>query len=158
MAELVNLSNISSTNIGNSAKSLPVLFDSGANCCVTHRRDDFVGEYTKLTHGPIVDGIGKGLKIVGQGNVAWTFMDEDNMYRTLKLPCYYVPSSQTWIASIGHFLGRSPRRYFPRWIKMTIRNSMTRPYADLTIRPSISQLLVPYNGPSNSADSISHKL
>jgi hypothetical protein len=51
MAELVNLSNINSTNIGNSAEALPVLFDSGANCCITHRRDDFVREYTKLTNG-----------------------------------------------------------------------------------------------------------
>jgi hypothetical protein len=108
MAEMVNLSNISSTNIGNGAKALPVLFDSGANCCITHRRDDFVGEYTKLTHGPIVNGIGKGLKIVGQGNVAWTFKDEDNMYRTLKLPCYYVPSSQTRIASIGQIMKAYP--------------------------------------------------
>jgi hypothetical protein len=108
-AKYINLSQISSSHdYGSQHDDLPVLFDSGANCCITPCKDDFVGHYTKLTDGPIVDGIGKGLKITGQGTVGWTFVDITGMYRTLKLPCFHVPSSQTRIASIGKIMEAYP--------------------------------------------------
>ena len=104
---VVNLSNISSSG------SMPspdesVLFDSGANCCVTHRRDDFVGEFIELDGSQTIDGLGKTLAIKGQGYVAWTFKAETGTYRTLKLPCYYVPSVNTRIASIEKVLEAYP--------------------------------------------------
>ena len=107
-AELIHLDSISSQQANQALLKSPVLFDSGANCCITHDRSDFVGVYIKLTEGPIVDGIGKGLAIDGKGTVAWTFKDTNGMYRTLKVPCYHVPSSQTRIASIGCILKSYP--------------------------------------------------
>ena len=43
MMKLVNVSEISSTAPVRAGKD-QVLFDSGANCCVTNQREDFVGE------------------------------------------------------------------------------------------------------------------
>ena len=37
-----------------------------------------------------LDGIGKRLAIKGEGVVAWTSKADNGMYRTLKVPCYYV--------------------------------------------------------------------
>jgi hypothetical protein len=57
----INLSKISSHNTGSESYDpyeMPVLFDSGANCCITPCKDDFVGYCSELTDGPIVDGIG----------------------------------------------------------------------------------------------------
>ena len=68
-----------------------VLFDSGANCCVTHCKSDFNGHLKTIRGNHVIDGIGKGLKICGKGEVTWTFMADNKMYRTLKVPCYYVP-------------------------------------------------------------------
>ena len=58
-----------------------VLFDSGANCCITFDRTDFT---TFEPGGPAqVDGLGKGLRIEGTGTIKWTFLADDGTYRTL---------------------------------------------------------------------------
>ena len=106
-ARMVNVGSISSSS-HNSVESGEVLFDTGANCCITPNRGDFVGTYTKTNSNASVDGIGKGLHVAGFGHVAWTFKGEDRMYRTLKLPCYHVPSSNTRIASVGVVLKSYP--------------------------------------------------
>ena len=107
MAKLINLSEISSNPLYESHDEL-VLFDSGANCCVTNRKEDFVGQFNDSSKGQQVDGIGKGLKIEGQGKVAWTFKADNGMYRTLVLPCYYIPTSNTRIASLQEVLQAYP--------------------------------------------------
>ena len=89
---LINLTNISSNPALESLKTSDVLFDSGANCCVTNRRDDFVGPYHVGDGTQVIDGIGKGLRIQGRGHVAWTFKADNGMYRTIKVPCFYVPT------------------------------------------------------------------
>jgi len=75
-----------------------ILLDSGANCCISNDRSDF-----NIYHpgGPQqVDGIGKGLNIVGHGEVKWTIKGDNGRFRTLYLNVYYVPSVTTRIASI----------------------------------------------------------
>ena len=96
---LVNLSRISSTPLSD-PETNTVLFNSGANCCITNHKADFAGDFTNEVSTQVVDGIGKGLKIEGAGTVAWTFKDTNGMYHTLCLPCYYVNSSNTCIASL----------------------------------------------------------
>ena len=118
MAKLINLSNISSTD--KEAHIERVLFDSGANCCVTNRRSDFVGRFKTCNGNQLVDGIGKGLQIKGEGKVAWTFEAEDGTYRTLLLPCYYIPTCTTRIASIQVILKTYPKET----VKMS-RDSLT---------------------------------
>ena len=112
MASLVNLSRISSSQAEREqthpSEADKVLFDSGANCCVTNRQDDFAGQFETLPGNAVVDGIGKGLNIMGKGTVAWTFKATNGMYRTLRLPCYYVPSSNIRIASTRVILDTYP--------------------------------------------------
>ena len=107
-AEAVNVAAISSSGL-TAQDSEAILFDSGANCCVTNRIEDFVGPFHAADGSQIIDGIGKGLKICGWGHVAWTFEDDDGILRTLKLPCYYVPSSQSRIASVQIILKTYPQ-------------------------------------------------
>ena len=104
--KMINLSKIGSRTENNMSES--VLFDTGANCCVSNRKDDFVGEYKQTNGRESVDGIGKALKIEGQGKVAWTFVADNGAYRTLLLPCYYIPTSNTRIASIRVILKEYP--------------------------------------------------
>ena len=106
-SRLINLSNLDSTKKTRhptADKKSNVLFDSGANCCITFDKDDFVGHYKPHYGNNVVDGIGKGLQVVGTGTVAWTFESTDGKYRTLKLPCLHVPSANTKIASLHQIL------------------------------------------------------
>jgi hypothetical protein len=100
---------VSKISSGKGVPTRPVLFDSGANCCITPSRSDFVGKYQTINDGPEVEGIGQGLQIQGTGTVAWTFKSETGMYRTLKLPCYYVPDSENRIASVKKILEQYPK-------------------------------------------------
>ncbi len=139
MLQLVNLSAISSTS-PKPQEGNDVLFDSGANCCVSNRKEDFVGEFYPLSGNHLVDGLGKGLKIEGKGNVAWTFKSDDGMYRTLKVPCYYVPSACTRIASTQEILKSNPKEVITMTdTGMTLSGWETTP--SLTIPYSISSNL-----------------
>ena len=112
MADIVDVGHISSSRnereenkqheVGN------VLFDSGANCCITNRKEDFCGHFETTRTNQVIDGIGKGLQIAGKGTVTWTFKADNGMYRTLKVPCYYVPSSNSRIASLQVILKEYP--------------------------------------------------
>ena len=111
MMKLVNVSEISSTAPVRAGKD-QVLFDSGANCCVTNQREDFVGECKHTSGTQTVDGIGKCLKIEGTGHVAWTFVADNGQYRTLKLPCSCVPTMNGRIASMQETLSAYPNERF----------------------------------------------
>ena len=106
MTYLVNLGSVNSVN-GSAVEVNKILFDTGANCCISNNRNNFVGTFTPMECGA-VDGIGKGLTIAGKRQVAWTFRGDNGMYRTLKLLCYHTPSSNTRIASVGVVLKTYP--------------------------------------------------
>ncbi len=145
MLQLINLSAISSTQ-PKPQENNDVLFDSGANCCVSNQKEDFVGEFHPLNGNQLVDGLGKGLKIEGKGNVAWTFKSDDGMYRTIKVPCYYVPTSCTRIASTQEVLKANPKEV----ITMT-DTGMTLSGWDTT--PSLT---IPYSVSSNLPTAATH--
>ena len=111
VANLVNLGRISSSE-PNSGYDGSVLFDSGANCCITNRKEDFTGEFVEGNCDHSVDGIGTSLKVRGRGTVAWTFEGDNGMYRTLRLPCYYIPSSLHRVASLQRVLEVCPEETF----------------------------------------------
>ena len=77
-----------------------VLFDSGANCCITPFKEDYEnsGDFERCRESQ-VEGLNKGLHIEGKGTVCWTFKTDTGWYRDLWLPAYYVPSTSTRIAS-----------------------------------------------------------
>ena len=111
VSDLVNLSRISSSPF-NQTNTDTVLFDSGANCCVTNAKSDFTEDFSTEVTNRVVDGIGKGLKIEGSGTVAWTFVADNGMYRTLRLPCYYIPTANTQIALLQRILEAYPKETF----------------------------------------------
>lgn len=102
----INLASVDSRSPGETQVT-PVLFDTGANCCITNAQTDFVGEFDSNSQGA-VEGIGKGLAIRGKGHVQWTFKSDTGMYRSLKLPCFYVPSCETRIASVPVIMENYP--------------------------------------------------
>ena len=77
-----------------------VLFDSGANCCVTHCKDDFKGRLHLIQDSRQVEGIGKALQIAGVGTVTWVFKADNGTHRTIRVPAYYVPSANSRVASL----------------------------------------------------------
>ena len=99
VTNVVNLNKISSVSTISDPNEA-ILFDSGANCCITNRRDDFTGDFSTESPTSLIDGIGKGLAVKGTGTVAWTFKADNGMYRTLRLRCYYVPSANQRICSL----------------------------------------------------------
>ena len=123
----------------NANRSEPVLFDSGANCCITHLREDFTGKYKALDGTHTVDGIGKGLSIKGVGTVAWTFKADNGMNRTLKIPAFYVPSSKVRIASVQDLLKAYPK-------ETVVMNEARLTLSGTKHEPSIT---IPYNPGTN---------
>jgi hypothetical protein len=86
-----------------------ILFDSGANCCISNDKSDFiVGQYHKFAVGKSVEGVGKTLRADGIGQLHWTFTAEDGSHRTLELPAYYIPSVNQKIASTSQVLKKYP--------------------------------------------------
>jgi hypothetical protein len=111
-----------------------VLFDSGANCCLTNDTGDFIGSMVEMNDPrATVDGIGKSLKVEGIGNVSWTFKSDDGGPRTLKLPAYYAPSCVGRIASTSQILKTYPSE----------RIVVTTDSLKLEGDPSVSSITVP---------------
>ena len=108
LTKLINLSRISSSHRGEEDADDHVLFDSGANCSCTFDKADFVSDIEDVPANSTVEGIGSGVKIEGRGIVAWTFVAENGMYRTLRLPCYYIPTVTQRIASLSSVMDSYP--------------------------------------------------
>ena len=94
------------------ARDHAVLFDSGANCCVTNKKCDFVGRHHELNDNSVVSGLGEALKVKGIGHVAWTFLADDDTHRTLKLPAICVPGCNLCVASTSVVLQRCELEHF----------------------------------------------
>lgn len=85
-----------------------VLFDSGANCCITNMKEDFLDTFVPTSNNSMVVGIGKGLSVQGIGITHWIFNTTTEGTRTLSLPCHYVPSANTRIISTSVLLEEYP--------------------------------------------------
>lgn len=121
-----------------------VLFDSGANVCITNDKTDFVGHVDDYTEHPPVSGIGRALHAKAYGRVAWTFKSDQDSPRTLLLPCYYIPTASGCIASTGRILEEYPNEVIeitPSGLKLTGTASdpsitvQTTSGADLPMKP-----------------------
>ena len=82
MASMVNVTNTSSAPT-DPQEVHQVPFDSGANCCVTNQFKDFIGDFKHTGWDQIVDGIGKGPRVKGNGTVGWTFVADNGMCHAL---------------------------------------------------------------------------
>lgn len=95
-------------NAGRKENKFAVIWDSGASISISSNRNDFVGPLKPAPAGLKIKGLAKGLRIAGIGHVAWTFIDETGMLRTLKLPAYYVPSADVRLLSTTSLLQAYP--------------------------------------------------
>ena len=103
----------------NKEDSSEVVWDSGASCCISHDKADFVGPIRKVHNGAQLTGIVSGLKIEGIGTVNWSVIDVNGSIRSLLLPCYYVPRSNQRLLSTAAFSEKYPNNKIiigsPNW-------------------------------------------
>ena len=86
----------------------PVIWDSGASTSISHCQNDFVGSLESAPVGLKLQGIARGLAIQGVGHVAWSFVDNTGMLRTLKIPALYVPEAKARLLSTNSLLKAYP--------------------------------------------------
>jgi hypothetical protein len=84
--------------------SFPVVWDSGASRSVSPHRSDFVGPLEPTPLSMKLQGIARGIRIKGVGHVAWSFVDDTGMLRTLKVPALYVPEASTRLLSTNELM------------------------------------------------------
>ena len=83
-----------------------VIWDSGASSISISppSKEDFVGEFFTTPTLVQLQGLAKGLKIRGQGRVMWAFRDTEEQLRMIKVPAYYVPSTNVRLLSTTSLL------------------------------------------------------
>ena len=70
---------------------MPIILDSGASCCMSPYKDDFI-EGTYSVRDGNIGGIASGLKTEGVGEVIWKLTNTNNQIIDLKLDCLYIPN------------------------------------------------------------------
>ena len=70
---------------------IPIVLDSGASCCMSPYKDDFIEGTYRVRDGNI-GGIASGLKTEGVGEVIWKLTNTNNQIIDLKLDCLYIPN------------------------------------------------------------------
>eukprot|EP00980_Cylindrotheca_fusiformis_P017477 scaffold5475_cov142-Cylindrotheca_fusiformis.AAC.1 len=86
---------------GPNPDTFPIIWDSGASCCVTFDRNDFVGPIRDPPPSATTEGITNDVKVVGTGFVAWTMKDSKDMFRTIKLPAVLIPEARVRLLSLS---------------------------------------------------------
>ncbi|GFH47570.1 hypothetical protein CTEN210_04045 [Chaetoceros tenuissimus] len=86
------------------ANSFPVIWDSGASCCVSNNRDDFVSfssDVGKIITSKSLCGLNSSgrYEVEGEGYVVWYVPAVDGTLRSLKLPCAFIPKSEVRLLS-----------------------------------------------------------
>ena len=120
------------TTANDSMSTHRVLFDSGANVCITNNIDHFIDKPTASSTSNQLIGIGKALRIEAYGKVSWTFESSTGKPVTLTLPCCYVPTSNFCIMSTSTLV-----KYYPQSVlQITTRGmtlQLTQPQATILI-------------------------
>ncbi|GFH50762.1 hypothetical protein CTEN210_07238 [Chaetoceros tenuissimus] len=84
--------------------SFPVIWDSGASCCVSNNRDDFISfssNVGKIVSSKSLGGLNSSgrYEVEGEGHVVWYVPAVDGTLRSLKLPCAFIPKSEVRLLS-----------------------------------------------------------
>ncbi len=78
-----------------------ICVDTGATCCISNNKADFI-DFTS-SHNKVLHGIGTGLSIEGSGTLQWCILDD--LGNEIILPihnCLYVPSAPMCLLSPQH--------------------------------------------------------
>ena len=110
LAKLVDVSHLSaSKNQRESDDSDPKFYSTQVQTASPTIKETFTVHTPPALKLDTYWGIDSHLVIKGSGTVAWTFEANNHMLRTLRLPCYFVPGSNSWIASLQQILLAYPR-------------------------------------------------
>ena len=120
------------------SKSFPVCWDSGCSVAVTFCKDDFVGEIIRPNFLMTLTGLAKGMKILGQGKVRWSFEDTDGNIRHLLLDAYLVEEATMRLIGTKSLLEQYPGET----ITMTDSHLML---SGIPSDPTKGPIKVPYN-------------
>jgi hypothetical protein len=91
----------SNTRLLKFSSDRPVCIDTGASCCISNNKDDFI------TFAPssstVLKGISSGLTIAGTGTIKWVFLNDDGDEVTINLHnSLYVPETPMCLLSPQH--------------------------------------------------------
>jgi len=94
-----------------SKKYFDVIWDSGASISISHCKSDFTGPIESVGMGITLQGIAKGVRVMGKGTVNWSFTDNTGQLRTLSLDALYVPTATARLLSTSSLLDRYPNEH-----------------------------------------------
>ena len=86
--------------------TFPVIWDSGASICITNDKRDFVN--FDPTYRTNMSSVSKSHTVSGKGEVLWSFISEEGMLQTLKLPAFFIPESKIRLLSTSGLLSAYP--------------------------------------------------
>lgn len=78
--------------------NLPLIVDTGASCCVTPRRDDFISGTYRPSNVKIKDLSGAN-KVAGRGMIRWTVCDASGKAFDIEIEGYHVPQASVRLLS-----------------------------------------------------------
>jgi hypothetical protein len=93
----------------------PLVVDTGASCCITPCRSDFV-EYTTKSSVKIKDLYGLN-KVAGEGLVRWFVLDRFGREHALEMRAYHIPHASVRLLS--------PQSFFQQWVAMGIKTRLS---------------------------------
>jgi hypothetical protein len=95
-------SNSSAMKILCFSSNQPICIDTGASCCISNNKEDFVN-FTPSPTPAVLHGISSGLRIAGKGTIQWTIMNDDGDDVTIHLhDSIYVPEAPMCLLSPQH--------------------------------------------------------
>jgi hypothetical protein len=74
----------------------PLIVDSGASCCVTPRREDFISYSESSVRIKDLSGVNK---VAGEGLIEWTVVDKHGKPCTITIKGYHVPKASVRLIS-----------------------------------------------------------
>jgi hypothetical protein len=97
----------SSMRILRFSSNAPICIDTGASCCISNDKKDFVN-FTPSSTDSVIHGISSGLKIAGTGTITWTILNDDSDEITIHIhDCLYVPDAPMCLLSPQHMASQT---------------------------------------------------
>jgi hypothetical protein len=78
------------------SKTIPLIIDSGASCCISPRREDFVTYSDSKVKIKDLSGINK---VAGEGLIEWKVVDKLGREQTIVIKGYHVPRASVRLIS-----------------------------------------------------------
>lgn len=127
-----------------------IIWDSGASMSITFCEGDFISEVRRPSVWRKMLGMAKGLMITGEGEVAWSVMDEYGSFRILVTTAYLVPKSPVRLLSTTTLLRQHEGE------SITLDSQKLR-LSGLEMDPSKTPITVMYHPSNNLPVSVAYR-